>query len=114
DNEIAPEEENDSESENGGDPEDEDGSENESGTDPENEENLENDNNEELPYHIVTSNEVWSNNTINNDVFVGPEAVLSISGNVTINGNIYLYGALRSFGGLTLNGTLYAQQVNFG
>lgn len=38
------------------------------------EDGSDNDGNEELPYHIVTSNETWSNKVINNDVFIGPEA----------------------------------------
>jgi LPXTG-motif cell wall-anchored protein len=74
----------------------------------------ESENNGGLPYQIVSSNETWSNKVIDNDVFIGPEAILSISDNVTVNGDIYVYGSLRSFGGLTINGTLHAQQVNFG
>ncbi|MCR6112621.1 G5 domain-containing protein [Bacillus sp. A301a_S52] len=86
----------------------------ENGTDPEEGKDSDNDDNEELPYQIVISDETWSNKIINKDVFIGPEAILSINGNVTVNGNIYVYGVLRSFDGLSLNGTLYAQQMNFG
>src|SRR5699024_8321548 len=46
------------------------------------EENGSNNDNKELPYHIVNSNETWSNKVINKDIYIGPEAILSIIGNV--------------------------------
>lgn len=51
---------------------------------------------ESLPYLIVNSNETWINKVINEDVFIGPDAVLSVFGNVIIRGDVYVYWALQS------------------
>ena len=67
--------------------------------------------NKPLPYDIVNSNTTWSNKTINKDVYVGPNAVLDITGNVQINGNVYVYGAIRGYRGLRISGKLSAKQV---
>ncbi|MEO2223839.1 Ig-like domain-containing protein [Priestia megaterium] len=67
-----------------------------------------------LDNYVVTSNEVWSNQVIDHDVYIGPNAILTIDGNVRINGNIYVLGALRSYGGLSINGTIYAKNFTFG
>ena len=63
---------------------------------------------------VVTKNETWSNKTITGDVYIGPDAVLQISGNVNIYGNLYVLGALKSYGGLNLSGTLYGRSTSFG
>src|SRR5690606_4483038 len=41
-----------------------------------------------LDVTTVTKNENWSYKTIEGDLYIGPEAVLTINGNVTVNGNI--------------------------
>jgi len=64
--------------------------------------------------YVVTSNETWSNKTVNNDVYIAPGAVLTISSNVTIKGNVYVLGGLKVNGGLTVNGSLYANYMTFG
>ncbi|NGY85866.1 hypothetical protein F6Y05_09020 [Bacillus megaterium] len=67
-----------------------------------------------LDNYVVTSNEVWSNQVIDHDVYIGPNAILTINGNVRISGNIYVLGALRSYGGLSVSGTIYAKNFTFG
>ncbi|MFC0187194.1 Ig-like domain-containing protein [Fictibacillus aquaticus] len=67
-----------------------------------------------LGHKFVMSNETWSYQTINGDVYIGPEAILTIDQNVTINGNVYVLGALRSYGGLTVNGALNARSISMG
>ncbi|MBT2643632.1 S-layer homology domain-containing protein [Bacillus sp. ISL-41] len=64
--------------------------------------------------YAVTSNETWSNKTVNNDVYIAPGSVLTISSNVTITGNVYVLGGLKVNGGLTVNGSLYANYMTFG
>ena len=44
---------------------------------------------------VYTSNTTVSNKTINGDVYIGPEAVVTLS-NVTVTGNIYVLGGLRA------------------
>lgn len=63
---------------------------------------------------VVTKNEFWSDKTINGDLYIGPEAVLTVSGNVTVTGNVYVLGALKTYGGLTINGTLYGTNMAWG
>ena len=63
---------------------------------------------------VVTKNEYWSNKTINGDLYIGPEAVLTISDNVTITGNVYVLGALKIYDGVTINGTLYGCNMSWG
>ena len=41
---------------------------------------------------VVIEDEYWSNKTINGDLYVGPEAILKVSDNVTIEGNVYVLG----------------------
>ncbi|MFJ7729675.1 Ig-like domain-containing protein [Neobacillus sp. NPDC097160] len=67
-----------------------------------------------LNSYIVTSNETWSNKTVNSDVYISPGAILNINGNVIINGNVYVLGGLRSYGGLTITGELHANSIYFG
>ncbi|WP_289129252.1 dockerin type I domain-containing protein, partial [uncultured Clostridium sp.] len=63
---------------------------------------------------VVTKNEMWSNKIITGDVYIGPDAVLQISGKVNIYGNLYVLGALKSYGGLNLSGILYGRSTSFG
>jgi hypothetical protein len=67
-----------------------------------------------LGHRVVTSNETWSNQVIEGDVYIGPSAILTVSGNVRITGNVYVLGALRSNYGLTINGTLHAGRIYWG
>ncbi|GAB1766391.1 Ig-like domain-containing protein [Priestia megaterium] len=67
-----------------------------------------------LDNYVVTSNEVWSNQVIDHDVYIGPNAILTINGNVRINGNIYVLGMLKGYGGLSVNGTIYAKNFTSG
>ncbi|MGD6991102.1 cell wall-binding repeat-containing protein [Sutcliffiella horikoshii] len=69
---------------------------------------------EALDAYIVTSSETWSNKTVNSDVYISPGSVLTVDGNVKINGDIYVIGGLRSFGGLTISGELHASYMTFG
>ncbi len=63
---------------------------------------------------VVNKNESWSNKTTNGDLYIGPEAVLTVSGNVTVTGNVYVLGALKINGGLTINGTLHGTSMSWG
>ncbi|MBU8854022.1 hypothetical protein BGM24_18755 [Bacillus sp. FJAT-26377] len=67
-----------------------------------------------LDNYVVTSNAVWSNQVIDHDVYIGPNAILTINGNVRINGNIYVLGMLKGYGGLSVNGTIYAKNFTSG
>lgn len=66
---------------------------------------------EPLSHSYLTSNTFWSNETIDGDLYIGPEAILDINGNVTVKGDMYIFGAVRNYGNLTVDGTLYARQV---
>ena len=68
---------------------------------------------ESIGHRIVTGNETWYSEVINDDVYIGPNAVLTVNGNVTINGNVYVLGGLRSYGGLRVTGTVYAKRFLF-
>lgn len=63
---------------------------------------------------IISSYESWSDETINQDVYVLPGAQLNINSNVQINGNVYVGGRLRSYGGLNVNGEMRANYFTFG
>ena len=67
-----------------------------------------------LPQKFITQNETWTSNTINGDLYIGPNAVLTINGSVTVTGNIYVLGAIRNYGNLTVTGGIYANSFNFG
>ncbi|MFL0247324.1 cell wall-binding repeat-containing protein [Candidatus Clostridium stratigraminis] len=67
-----------------------------------------------LPQSYVTQNETWTNKIINGDLYIGPNAVLTINGPVTINGNIYVLGAIINYGNLTVNQSIYARSFSFG
>jgi hypothetical protein len=67
-----------------------------------------------LPQKYITQNEYWTSNIINGDLYIGPQAVLTINGSVTVNGNIYVLGAIKNYGNLTVTGGIYASQFNWG
>ncbi|MDQ1143744.1 hypothetical protein QE429_000571 [Bacillus sp. SORGH_AS 510] len=69
---------------------------------------------EPLNSYVVTSNETWSNKTVNTDVYIVPGARLTINGNVTITGNVYILGGLRVYGGLRSTGSLIGSSFTFG
>ncbi|QGS69460.1 hypothetical protein CV093_17730 [Oceanobacillus sp. 143] len=71
-------------------------------------------NDPDSPYYITTANENWSNKVIDKDVYIGPDSIITINGNVEITGDVYVYGALKSYGGLKINGTLNAKNVSYG
>ncbi|WP_214714276.1 Ig-like domain-containing protein [Exiguobacterium sp. s151] len=63
---------------------------------------------------VVHGNTTWSNQSINQDVFIMPGAIVSTFSNVIISKNIYNLGSLRSYGGLTVLGTLYGNKMTYG
>ena len=67
-----------------------------------------------LSQKCVTQNENWTIKTINGDLYIGPKAVLTINGSVTVNGNIHVLGAIKNYGNLNVTGTIYASQFNWG
>jgi hypothetical protein len=64
-----------------------------------------------LPKKCVTQNESWTSNTIDGDLYIGPQAVLTVNGSVTVNGDVYILGAVKNYGNLTVTGTVHARQV---
>jgi len=62
---------------------------------------------------FYTENTSLMYTTISGDVYIGPQAVISLSG-TTIYGNVYVLGAMRSYGGLRVTGTIYANSFSFG
>ena len=67
-----------------------------------------------LKEKVITQNETWTQKTINGDLYIGPEAVLTINGNVTVTGDIYVLGAIKNYGNLTVNGSINASRINWG
>ncbi|MBT2581271.1 cell wall-binding repeat-containing protein [Planococcus sp. ISL-109] len=67
-----------------------------------------------LPYAVVTKNEAWINKTIDKDLYIGPNSTITIADDVTITGNVYVYGTLITHGGLSIGGTLNAKTVTYG
>ena len=63
---------------------------------------------------VVTKNEYLSNKTINGDLYIGPEAVLTMSNDVRVTGNVYVLGALKINGGVYVDGTLYGTSISWG
>ena len=49
---------------------------------------------------------------INNDIYIKQNATLTVSSNVIINGNVYVFGTLINNKVLTVNGTMYALKYN--
>ncbi|MGN7853492.1 Ig-like domain-containing protein [Exiguobacterium sp. 22311] len=62
---------------------------------------------------FYTENTSLMYTTISGDIYIGPQAVVSLSG-TTIYGNVYVLGAMRSYGGLRVTGTIYANSFSFG
>ena len=67
-----------------------------------------------LDAYVITSNTSWSNTTINSDVYIAQDAILTVQNNVTINGDVYTLGGFRSYGGLQINGSLITNSITFG
>ena len=67
-----------------------------------------------LEQRVVTKNETWVSETIDGDVYIGPEAVLTINGNVTVDGHIYVLGALVSYGTFNVSGRISAKAFYYG
>ncbi|MFK8794028.1 Ig-like domain-containing protein [Planococcus plakortidis] len=67
-----------------------------------------------LPYAVTTKNEAWINKTIDKDLYIGPNSTITIADDVTITGNVYVYGTLITHGGLSIGGTLNAKTVTYG
>ncbi|MBU3090152.1 hypothetical protein KPL42_16895 [Clostridium gasigenes] len=63
---------------------------------------------------VVTKNENWTNKYINGDLYIGPQAVLTVNGNVTVSGSVYVLGSLKSYGGLNIKGTLNGTNMSWG
>ena len=61
---------------------------------------------------VVNNSVSWSNKTIYGDVYIGPNAVLSISNNVNIYGNVYVLGALKFYGGMTVTETVFGKNMS--
>ena len=62
----------------------------------------------------TTQNETWSNRTVNGDLYVGPQSVLTLTGTTTITGNVYVLGAIQNYSNLNVTGTIYASNFNWG
>ncbi|WP_226654781.1 Ig-like domain-containing protein [Guptibacillus hwajinpoensis] len=67
-----------------------------------------------LNAYVITSNTSWSNKTIDSDVYIAEDAVLTVQNNVTINGDVYTLGGLRSYDGLRINGSLITNSITMG
>ena len=63
---------------------------------------------------VVSNSQSIFNKNIDGDLYIGPQAVVTIGNNVTVTGNIYVLGALKINGGLTINGTLYGTSMSWG
>jgi uncharacterized protein YgiM (DUF1202 family)/Skp family chaperone for outer membrane proteins len=67
-----------------------------------------------LTQNVLIENENWTNKVIEGDLYIGPDSILSINGNVTVNGDIYVLGAVKNYGDLTVSGTIHARQFSWG
>lgn len=65
----------------------------------------------EDPYYVTITEETWGNRVIDKDVYIGPDSIIEIQGNVEITGDVYVYGIVRSYGDVTINGTLHAKKI---
>jgi putative cell wall-binding protein/predicted DNA-binding protein/phenylpyruvate tautomerase PptA (4-oxalocrotonate tautomerase family) len=63
---------------------------------------------------VVYYSQTWTNKTIDGDVYVAPNSVLKIDGDVTVNGDVYVLGVLNNYGDLTINGKITAKQFLWG
>lgn len=66
-----------------------------------------------LQQKVYTTNEFVSNKTFSDDIYVGPNAILSMS-NTTVYGDIYVLGAMISYGNLSVYGKIHANSFRFG
>ncbi|MDM5228361.1 Ig-like domain-containing protein [Cytobacillus sp. NJ13] len=64
--------------------------------------------------YVLTQNEYWTSHTFEGDVYIGPEAILTIDGPITVNGDIYVLGGLKNYGDLNVNGNIYATSFLWG
>ncbi|MDQ0428794.1 hypothetical protein QOZ98_001621, partial [Planomicrobium stackebrandtii] len=67
-----------------------------------------------LSYLITTKKETWIGKVIDKDLYIGPNSTITIADDVTITGNVYVFGTLISHGGLTIQGSLNAKSVTYG
>ena len=63
---------------------------------------------------VVNKTESWSDKTINGDLFILQDCTLSVEGNVTVTGNIYVWGTLINDGYLTVTNALNCLWVKYG
>ncbi|MCD7714978.1 MAG: Ig-like domain-containing protein [Lachnospiraceae bacterium] len=56
---------------------------------------------------ISSGKETLSDTSINKNIFIAQNAELITSGNVTITGNVYVFGTLTNAGKLTVSGSVY-------
>ncbi|MGD6803489.1 cell wall-binding repeat-containing protein [Rossellomorea aquimaris] len=63
---------------------------------------------------VVYYSQTWNKETINTDVYVGPDSTLTIDGDVTINGNVYVLGVINNYGNLKINGKITAKRYLWG
>lgn len=62
-----------------------------------------------LGYNVVTSDMYLTNTVIEGDLYVAPNAILNLNGDVTINGNLYVLGSVKSYGNLTVNNKIFVK-----
>ncbi|WP_214767158.1 immunoglobulin-like domain-containing protein [Exiguobacterium sp. s145] len=62
---------------------------------------------------FYTGNTSLSYRTISGDLYIGSKAIVTLTG-TTVNGNIYVLGAMRVTGGVRVNGTIYANSFSYG
>ncbi|MCZ0703021.1 uncharacterized protein YnzC (UPF0291/DUF896 family) [Natronobacillus azotifigens] len=67
-----------------------------------------------LSQTYINTNQTWTEEMVEGDLYVGPNSTLTINGDVDIDGDVYVFGAIRNYGNLKINGTLYARRVNYG
>jgi hypothetical protein len=68
----------------------------------------------DLGVRVIQGNETLSSQRINQDVFIMPGAILSTFPSVTMTKNLYVLGALRTYGGLFVDGTVYGNRMTLG
>lgn len=68
----------------------------------------------DLGVRVIQENTTLSGGYITQDVFVMPGVLLSTLPNVTITNNLYALGAVRTYGGLSVYGTIYGNRMTFG
>ncbi|MCF3942678.1 cell wall-binding repeat-containing protein [Oceanobacillus alkalisoli] len=68
----------------------------------------------EQDYDVILNSQAWNFAAFDNDVYIGPDAVVIVNGYGFVPGDLYVYGALDARGGLSVGGTLYAKNVSYG